>query len=81
VMLTSGIRRLPPQLDTRVLTFELREEHPEVQSKLEHRGKAHAQRGTRDPDPALIAFQRSAPPQRAPNRVKRSVTVKASPLR
>jgi hypothetical protein len=56
VLFTTAVRRLGPQLDTRVFTLEVPDGLDQVRQALATQAAIETQ-GVRDPDPALVAFQ------------------------
>jgi len=56
-LVTTAVRRLGPQLDSRLFILELPDDQNQIGSALRAQATLELQGGTPDPDPALIAYQ------------------------
>ena len=56
VLLTTGVRRLAPQLDTRVFTLDVPDDPDQLRQALITQGQMEIEEAA-DPDPALILYQ------------------------
>ncbi len=56
-LVTTAVRRLGPQLDTRLFILEVPDDQSQIGSALRAQAALELQGGIPDPDPALIAYQ------------------------
>jgi len=56
-MLTTAVKRLGPQLDTRLFSHEVPEDRKRIRAALAMRAQIEKHGGVREPDAALLAFQ------------------------